>query len=153
VNWDAIGAVSELVGAIAVVVTIGYLALQVRNSRLSADIAAVAQANRDWSDRSAPLIDPQVAELFLKGRESYENLSEIEKVQFTEIMSGRFLVLENMFLSVDRKIGVVGEDATRAIIQLEMEGLGVREWWQITREYYSPRFQKWVQEICAGADA
>jgi len=31
-NWDAIGAVGEIVGALGVVVTVGYLALQVRPS-------------------------------------------------------------------------------------------------------------------------
>jgi K+ transporter len=31
-NWDAIGAVGEMIGALALVVTIAYLALQVRAS-------------------------------------------------------------------------------------------------------------------------
>ena len=31
-NWDAVGAIAELVGAIAVVATIGYLAFQVRQT-------------------------------------------------------------------------------------------------------------------------
>lgn len=31
-NWDAIGAIGELIGALAVVVTLGFLALQVRRS-------------------------------------------------------------------------------------------------------------------------
>jgi len=35
VNWDAIGAIGEVVGAIAVIATLGYLALQVRqNSKM-----------------------------------------------------------------------------------------------------------------------
>ena len=32
-NWDAIGAIGEIVGAVAVVVTLGYLIVQVRQSR------------------------------------------------------------------------------------------------------------------------
>ena len=36
INWDAVGAVAELAGAMAVVATLGYLALQIRqNSRLA----------------------------------------------------------------------------------------------------------------------
>jgi len=41
VNWDAIGAVGEILGAIAVVATLGYLAVQIRAARESA-----ADANR-----------------------------------------------------------------------------------------------------------
>ncbi len=32
-NWDAIGAISELLGSIAVFVTLGYLAIQIRQAR------------------------------------------------------------------------------------------------------------------------
>ena len=32
-NWDAAGAIGEIVGALAVVVTLGYLAVQVRSAR------------------------------------------------------------------------------------------------------------------------
>ena len=31
-NWDALGAIGELVGAAAVVLTLGYLAVQIRQS-------------------------------------------------------------------------------------------------------------------------
>ena len=34
VNWDALGAIAELIGAIAVIATLAYLAIQVRQSKL-----------------------------------------------------------------------------------------------------------------------
>jgi len=33
VNWDAIGAIGEIVGAVAVLITLLYLAIQVRHFR------------------------------------------------------------------------------------------------------------------------
>jgi len=39
-NWDAIGAIGQLVGAIAVVITLGYLALQIRHAKeATADVS------------------------------------------------------------------------------------------------------------------
>ena len=35
-NWDAIGAVGEIVGALAVVATLGYLAIQIRSAHRTA---------------------------------------------------------------------------------------------------------------------
>ena len=35
-NWDAIGALSEAIGALAVVVTLAYLATQVRYAKITA---------------------------------------------------------------------------------------------------------------------
>lgn len=39
-NWDAIGAIGEIVGAAAVVLTLGYLAAQTRQARLAAQETA-----------------------------------------------------------------------------------------------------------------
>jgi len=52
VNWDAIGAIGEMFGALAVVVTLAYLALQVRVSRSSAaDTNRLNRVNgvREWA--------------------------------------------------------------------------------------------------------
>ena len=34
-NWDAVGAIAELLGAVAIVVTLIYLAVQIKYARLS----------------------------------------------------------------------------------------------------------------------
>ena len=36
-NWDALGAIGEIIGAIAVVITLGFLAIQIRYSTRSMD--------------------------------------------------------------------------------------------------------------------
>lgn len=50
-NWDAIGAIGEIVGAAAVVLTLGYLAMQIRHSeRATTDSNRMARYNgvREW---------------------------------------------------------------------------------------------------------
>ena len=50
-NWEAIGAIGEVVGASAVFISLLYLALQIRNSRRSDQIVAAAgaaSAVHDW---------------------------------------------------------------------------------------------------------
>ena len=45
-NWEAIGAVGELLGAAAVVFTLGYLAVQVRHAKTAtADQSRLYRAN------------------------------------------------------------------------------------------------------------
>ena len=39
-NWDAIGAIGEILGALAVVLTLGYLAIQVKQNTHSMKVAA-----------------------------------------------------------------------------------------------------------------
>ena len=68
-NWEAIGAIGELAGAIAVVATLFYLARQIRQSNaqgrrgeLSATLQQISVA------RMAIAQDEDLAELILKGR-------------------------------------------------------------------------------------
>ncbi len=61
-NWDAIGAIGEVFGAIAVVVSVGYLAIQVRKqteeSKLAAtrELAAQFQTGLDMLAQDGELI-------------------------------------------------------------------------------------------------
>ena len=48
-NWEAIGAVGETVGALAVLVTLVYLAMQIRQNTKAVQAAAVDSANSQVS--------------------------------------------------------------------------------------------------------
>jgi hypothetical protein len=54
-NWDAIGAVGELLGSFAVLVTLGYLAIQVRHARAEAR-RALSQGRME-ANRALLLLD------------------------------------------------------------------------------------------------
>ena len=50
-NWDAVGAIGETIGALAVVITLAYLAVQIRVSRsVAADANRLTRTNgvREW---------------------------------------------------------------------------------------------------------
>ncbi len=51
-NWDAIGAVGEVVGAVGVILTLGYLAVQIRQNTAMMT-AQTVQAHRRYSTGSA----------------------------------------------------------------------------------------------------
>ncbi|HSG90514.1 MAG TPA: hypothetical protein VLA56_14960 [Pseudomonadales bacterium] len=65
-DWEAIGAVGELLGALAVLVTLGYLAVQVRqNTRTMEDghKFARAQAHQARTDTAIRVVEHQKPEL------------------------------------------------------------------------------------------
>jgi len=45
-NWDAIGAIGEILGALAVVLTLGYLAIQVKQNTHSMKVAAKLEIDK-----------------------------------------------------------------------------------------------------------
>jgi hypothetical protein len=73
-NWDAVGAIGETIGALAVVITLAYLAIQIRVSRsVAADANRLTRTNgvREWC--LALLGNDKMLLTFVKGHgiESY----------------------------------------------------------------------------------
>ena len=47
-NWEAIGAIGEVLGAIGVIVTLGYLAIQIRQNTKVTKAATAQQMTDNW---------------------------------------------------------------------------------------------------------
>ncbi|MGR8949135.1 MAG: hypothetical protein ACU84Q_13890 [Gammaproteobacteria bacterium] len=79
-NWDALGAIGELIGAIAVVATLVYLALQIRFSRIgAADISRHSRANGVRENLLAMSSDPLLRKNWVAAsglKDEYGRLSE-----------------------------------------------------------------------------
>lgn len=89
-NWDAIGAIGEIVGASAVFVTLIYLAIQIRQNTRSNEASAVDAAMSGYAQINQVLTDPLVASVYRRGNIDPSSLSDDELVQFLAI--GRMLV-------------------------------------------------------------
>jgi hypothetical protein len=83
-NWDAVGALAELGGAIGVVVTLIYLAGQIRTqnaeSRLNAVSNLTAQYNAFLGDQAT---DDALAERFLRACEDLNTPNEQDFLQLS----------------------------------------------------------------------
>ena len=96
-DWIAVGALAELVGAVAVVVTLLYLAEQARNNTRMARRAATAEAVAAIREANARIPDDlSVSQLFWKGLRGLENLSEDERGQFGIITFNLFKACEHL---------------------------------------------------------
>jgi hypothetical protein len=93
-NWEAIGAVAELAAAIAVVVSLVYVAIQVKgNSELlsravQSSRTQSAQAINENFDRWRNMIlDGNHAELWIRGVNDLDSLERFERFQFNLLAS------------------------------------------------------------------
>lgn len=86
-SWEAISAIGQLVGAIAVLVTLIYLAIQMKQNT-----AAVATSTYDSTMSGFNNINimvannPALASILNRGCMSPDELTEIENVQFNFIL-------------------------------------------------------------------
>ena len=90
-NWDAIGAGAETVGTILVLITLIYLAVQMRIANKQREIESLRHTY-DGINRVCELLSEttEKASIVLRGRESLENLTDDEQFVF-EFMHIRIL--------------------------------------------------------------
>ncbi len=95
-NWDAIGAIAELLGAVGVIASLIYLATQIRQSRDQMERntrATQAASNQQWDDslqgtvmEGVNLI-PAMDSLVRLGLADFEQLGDEDSFRFTFWMS------------------------------------------------------------------
>ena len=86
-NWDAIGAIAEMLGSIAVVVTLVFLAAQLRsNSAMvrNSVLQSQASAMSDWASRLAG--DPELYDLYRRGLLDESDLTKEERGRFDMLL-------------------------------------------------------------------
>ncbi len=155
VNWEAISAIGQIVGALAVVISLIYLANGVRSS---------ARATRIASERS--LVEmlirfvqqlaehPHLSELYYRGIHDFESLEGAERVRFSALMDQLFRLYEETYYGQSE-----GHVAARIWRQAEaplrdLNGYpGVQAWWRSRSHWFSEDFAKYVNQLQPTAKA
>ena len=81
-NWDAVGAIAEFAGAVAVIITLIYLSYQLRQSNKIAKAEAIREITNTQHFHQENLHTPGLNELLVRGMADFEGLNAGEKAQF-----------------------------------------------------------------------
>ena len=83
-NWEAIAAIAEVVGVIAIVVSLVYLSAQIRQSTKASRAGASYTINDSLSKIVGAIrADGEFADIWIRGCEDLESLDPVERVRFT----------------------------------------------------------------------
>lgn len=150
-NWEAISAVGEIVGAIAVIVTLIYLAIQVRDSVRASRSAAVTDATtamQAWYLEVGS--DPQTARVFLDGMKNPASLSSHDQFQFVMLVHAAFLGFQrSYFLSRAGTLDVELRDSIGTAVHAVNQLPGVHMYWKQRKSYFQPEFIAWIEDLLA----
>ena len=153
-NWDAIGALGEVIGALAVVISLLYLSFQIRHAAKTAEDAAFRDVFASVGDHIGRMIDAENRPTLLKGLADYRSLSPEEKFTFDGIFTILLTMVES---SVIANAAELMKDETLDNWRYYMGTRffaypGARDWWADSRAIYIPELQKFFEEIIASAD-
>ena len=147
-NWEAIGAVGEVLGAVAVVATLAYLSAQIRSGNralLASQREAGFTAIREWNHQV--MVDEQLADVIRRGAKDLSSLTPTEEVQFGTCFYAFFKAFENIYLQCE------SGNASIDIWEGHSEGLllylrqpGVRAWLEKGTRLLDKRFARVLLE-------
>lgn len=86
-NWNAIGALAELAGALAVVATLFYLAAQIRSAKVVNRNLSFNAIFDGVSRHSTEMARPENGDILVRGLTDFDGLSGPERFQFDMLMS------------------------------------------------------------------
>ena len=155
-NWEAIGAIGEIIGAIGVIISLIYLSVQIRhNSRQVEEQSKALNATslnaiEDTFTRFRESIirDPSVASLYRKALDSFEQLTEDEKIQAGTIFEEWCWAWNNNYFRLQQ------ETVDTDIIEKHLRNIsfvlnhpGAQEWWTREKRWFTPEFVEITERI------
>ena len=150
-NWDAVGAIAEVVASVGVIVSLIYLAIQIRaqteEKEVSTTSETVSMLDAWYQSISG---DEVLASIFVKGLRDFEDLNSVETVRFNFLMV-RFFWMGNA-ITKRRQMGHI-DDSTFEGMMWSWEGLckypGVRAWWSTREQAFDSEFRAFVSKLMA----
>jgi hypothetical protein len=149
-NWSALGAVGELVGGLAVIVSLLYLSVQLRQTKLSLR-ANIKQAAAALALNSVESIynSPYMPSILAKHREG-ESLSAEDTERLLTFIQGQHRLMEgNHFLATSGEVPMEWLEGNRALFGESgwfNSELG-RQHWERVRSGFDPEYRQWVDEM------
>jgi hypothetical protein len=148
-NWDAISAVSQLVGSIAVVVSVLYLAVQLRSSTRVARVAAMDAASAALRDVTKPLMEnAELARLWRIGLENLDALSPEDQARFFHVAHQFLKALETIHYHyvyglLDPQLWA----GWRELLHHYVASPGIQFYVTRRSAVFSERFRKFISEL------
>ena len=144
-NWDAIGAIGEIVGALAVVISLFYLGRQIRVQNREARLAAMHEINSAFRESYSAFNDGEIADIFVRGNTDFQSLTDTEKVRLFATANPLVKVLEEAFWQ--HKQGRLDEDLWLPMARqfsFFLSAGSLQQAWIQRRSHYNEAFQEFV---------
>jgi hypothetical protein len=138
VNWEALGALGEIVGAAAVVITLVYLAVQTRQNTEAVRHAFARGVMEDANAWRFKIVEnPDVSELFRNGLRDPESLDANDKYRFRMLLDALLFHWQH---AVQTDVSIPKANITRVLSQP-----GGVWYWSRARDVLTPEFVDFIE--------
>jgi hypothetical protein len=149
---SVLASLGSFVSGIAVLISLIYLALQVRQTERNQQVSIRHSRASRTVELHLALTDPAVAEAWLHGLGSPDEITRTELHQFTNLCRAFFFHFEDSFYQ--REEGLLNDDAFETVVagaRLLARSPGVRAAWKKARPNFGGRFLAFMDGVVAWA--
>ncbi len=146
-NWEMITAVGQMLGAIGVIISLVYLAIQIRSQKQESRSAAMNALVTHFSDLMRSQIEnAELCALWLRGLHSFDELDGPSKLRFGSQLGRQIRIADSLYLhfldgTLDPRLWRGFNRTIRDISAYP----GFQKWWPTRKHWYS-------DELCALID-
>jgi hypothetical protein len=149
-----LASLGSFVSGFAVLISLIYLALQVRTAERNQQISIRHSRVSRTVDLHLALADPAVADAWLHGMGSPEEITQTELGQFINLCRAHFFHFEDSFYQ--REGGLLNDAAFETVVagvRLSARSPGFRAAWRMARPNFAGRFLDFMDRLLAEAAA
>jgi len=146
-NWDAVSAIAEIVSSIGVIVSLVYLAIQIRSQTAETRTASNEELTRQVEGFYGSLSENEgLARIWLAGGADFDSLDSVDRVRYGSLCARIFRIIESNYL---RNLRGRGDEGSWLGIETGLRELlvtkpGMWRWWSMRSHWLHPEFQKLV---------
>jgi hypothetical protein len=144
VDLESLGHLGELIGGLALIASLLYVAVQIRQNTASVRLQVEQAIKRDQIEMRRSIIEnPELGDLLVKAIADFDSLSPAERVRANMIIANVIEHLQRIFLL--RHEGLVHWESQEAVLRGYLALKPYRQWWNLGREILQPEFVDHVE--------
>ena len=147
-NWNAFGAIGEVIGAGAVIITLFFIGYQIRSAKLVSRNQTFSQIFDGVSRHVVEVSSPELSDVTLRGLLSFDSLEGADRLRFDSVMQGYLNYIEATLSTAEDKLfdeRVFDEWAN--FIKLRFAPYkGFREWWALAHSTWPAHVVTFIDE-------
>jgi hypothetical protein len=149
VNWEALGAIANLLAAVGVIATLIYLSIQIRQNTKAVRSSSIQNLVQSFSTTAQAAVENEhIIPLLLKGNAGAEALNEVERARLHFWFIMTFRRFEGVYFQ--RDLGIVDADVIDGFERSHLAVLaskGAQEWWANSKGIFNSGFVHYVRSF------
>ena len=147
-DWSALGAISEIISALAVIVTLIYLSKQIKNNTKEVKTENIHRVTDSFNQINILIAgNADLADVWWRGFESFDDLNDKEKSRLNFLLLSVFRIYDSLYYQIKHGTGDEELWSTELeTLDFVFSSQGHRQWWKQNHFGFSSGFRQFIEK-------